>query len=521
MFSPAISTSTRLRVSGVENSRMKSIVAPVGGWNARDALSEMKPEDAVYLDNVIPDTLGVRLRRGVTTHATGITGSFVETLMEYSSPGSNPKLFAAGPQAIFDVTAEATATSVVSSLSNGRWQHTMFNAGGGDYLVIANGADSVRNYDGSSWTTPAITNVTSSTLVGVHSHMSRLWFIENASLSVWYLPALSVAGAATEFDLGGVSKNGGYLMAMGSWSRDGGEGLDDVAVFITSGGEAHIYAGTDPDDAPTSWGRIGTFSVPKPVGRRCLIKLGADLLYLSEQGVLSLPQFLAQNSAGVSKTAVTDKISGAFKSAYRDNADLFGWQILEYHKENLLICNVPIRERNTQHQYVMNLKTGAWCRFKDIQAGCWGKKGNDLYCGGNDGKVRVYGSGTAYDDDGTAITALGVQAFNDFGTPKQKRVTMVRPWVRAPQDYVPQVKLLVDFDESLPTFDPIAFEEIGPEWDVAEWDVAEWGASSDSTAYWQSVTGTSVVGAPAVAAALTAAFVWNRTDVLYEPGGVL
>jgi hypothetical protein len=261
--------------------------------------------------------------------------------------------------------------------------------------------------------------------------------------------------------------------------------------------------------------------VPRPIGRRCLIKLGADLLYLSEQGVLSLPQFLAQNSAGVSKNAVTDKISGAFKSAYRDNSDLFGWQIIEYHKENLLICNVPLRERNTQHQYVMNLKTGAWGRFKDVPAGCWGKKGNELYCGGNDGIVRVYGSGTAFDDDGEPITALGVQAFNDFGTPKQKRFTMVRPWVRAPQDYVPQVKLLVDFDESLPTFDPIAFEEIGPEWDVAEWDVAEWGASSDSTAYWQSVTGTSVVGAPAVAAALTAAFVWNRTDVLYEPGGVL
>jgi hypothetical protein len=521
MFSPAISTQSRIRVNGRDKSRLKSIDAPTGGWNARDALTEMEPEDAVYLDNMIPDTLGVRLRRGVTTHATGVTGNFVESLMEYSSPGSNPKLFAASPTAIFDVTAEATATSVVSSLSNGRWQHTMFNAGGGDYLVIANGADSVRNYDGSSWTTPAITGVTSSTLVGVHSHMSRLWFIENASLSVWYLPVLSIAGAATEINLAEVSKKGGTLMAMGSWSRDGGEGLDDVAVFITSEGEVHVYAGTDPADA-TTWGRVGTFNAPRPIGRRCLIKLGADLCYLSEQGVLPLPQFLAESSAGVNKLAVTDKISGAFKSAYRDNADLFGWEVIEYHKENLLIVNVPIRERATQHQYVMNLRTGSWCRWKDVPAGCWGKKGNDLFCGGNDGKVRRYGAtNTTYDDDEEPINALGVQAFNEFGTPMQKRFTMVRPWVSAPTDYVPQVKMLVDFDESLPSFDPIAFEEIGPEWDVAEWDVADWGSSSDATAYWQSVTGTSVVGAPAVAAALTAPFVWNKTDVLYEPGGVL
>lgn len=498
------------------------IDAPTGGWNARDALTEMKPEDAVYLDNLIPDTLGVRLRRGVTSHVTGISGNFIESLLEYNSPGSNPKLFAADPQNIYDVTSSgAVGAAVVTSLGSGRWQSRMFNAGGGDYLVIANGVDPVQNYNGSAWSVPTINNVSSSSLIGVHSHMSRLWFIERASLSVWYLDALSVAGDATEIDLGGVSKKGGQLMAMGSWSRDGGEGLDDVAVFVTSGGEIHIYAGTDPSSVNT-WSRIGTFEAPKPIGRRCLVKLGADLCYVSEQGVLSLPKFLAESSAGVNSTAVTDKISGAFRQACRDGGDLFGWEVIEYHKENLLIVNVPIRERATQHQYVVNLRTGAWCRWKDIPAGCWAKKGNDLFCGGNDGIVRQYGAANAtYDDDGEPINALGVQAFNDFGTPMQKHFTMVRPWVSAPTDYVPQVKMLVDFDESLPTFDPAAFEDIGPEWDVAEWDVAEWGSGVDASAYWQSVTGTSAVGAPALAVQSTAPIVWNKTDVLFEPGGVL
>jgi hypothetical protein len=35
------------------------------------------------------------------------------------------------------------------------------------------------------------------------------------------------------------------------------------------------------------------------------------------------------------------------------------------------------------------------------------------------------------------------------------------------------------------------------------------------------VTGTSTVGAVAMAAQLTRSFQWNKTDILYEPGGVL
>jgi hypothetical protein len=502
--------------------KLKSIVAPVKGWNARDAISEMEKEEALYLDNMIPDTKGVRLRRGVRTHVSGITGNFVESLMEYNVAGASPKMFAAGPNNIFDVSSSgAVGAAVVTSLSSGRWQHTMFATAGGNFLVACNGVDDVINYDGSTWTEPAITGVTPSTLINVCAHVQRLFFVRTGTLKYYYLAALSIAGAASEVDLAPLCKHGGELIAMASWSRDGGSGLDDYAVFATSKGEILVYQGTDPSSVNT-WGLVGVFKAPEPIGRRCFIKLGADLCYLSSQGVLPLPQFLGKSSAGVSDIAVTDTISGAFKQAYADGATLFGWQVIEYPKENLLICNVPIAERSRQQQYVMNLKTGAWARWKDINAGCWAIKGDQLFCGGNDGIVRVYGgTSNVYDDDGEPITALGVQAFSDFGTPMQKHFTMARPWMTVPQSYVAQVKMLVDFDESLPTFDPISFEEIGPEWDVAEWDVAEWGSGSDATAFWQSVTGTSAVGAVAVAVQSTAQIVWNRTDIVYEPGGVL
>jgi len=38
--------------------------------------------------------------------------------------------------------------AVISAMSNSRWQHQMFNAGGGNVLLCVNGADAPRRYDG-------------------------------------------------------------------------------------------------------------------------------------------------------------------------------------------------------------------------------------------------------------------------------------------------------------------------------------------------------------------------------------
>lgn len=521
MFSPLTTISARLQGASRAPSRLISVPAPVGGWNARDAMSEMKPTDAIFLDNFIPDAQGVQQRRGTRAHASALTGNFVESLMEYNTAAENPKLFASTPTTIWDVTAAAAGTSAVTSLTNGRWQHTMFATPGGHFLVCCNGADSVRNFDGTSWTTPAITGVTSSTLVNVSAHMERLWFVQQSTLKIWYLPVQSIAGAATAIDFSPICKHGGELIAMATWTRDGGSGPDDLACFVTSNGEILLYSGTDPDSVDT-WQRVGVFKAAPPIGRRCFIKLGADLCYLSAIGVLPLPQFLSQSSAGVNNLAVTDKISGAFRQAYLSTGTRFGWQVLEYPQENLLIVNVPITERATQHQYVMNLQTGAWCRFKDLNAGCWSLKGQELFFGGNDGKVYAYGGPGVYDDDGDPVTALGVQAFFNYGTPQQKSFRMARPLFSGPQDYAPQVKMLVDYDaNALPTFSPPSFNSLGPFWDEELWDTVEWGSGLAVTNLWQSVTGTGVVGALALASQVTTPLIWNQTDVMFEPGGIL
>ncbi|MEQ1652155.1 MAG: hypothetical protein ABL897_06690, partial [Hyphomicrobium sp.] len=188
----------------------KWVEAPTKGWNAKNDLSDMDELEAVVLDNLIVTERGVRLRPGKSEFATGL-GSAVLALMEHAAPDGTASMFGATVGAIWDVTAGgAVGAADVTGLNSGQWQHTMFATTGGNYLVCCNGIDDVRNYDGTTWTAPAITNVTSGNLINVAVHMSRLWFTEKNTLKVWYLPTGAIAGAATSIDFGPLSRLGGH-----------------------------------------------------------------------------------------------------------------------------------------------------------------------------------------------------------------------------------------------------------------------------------------------------------------------
>ena len=64
----------RRRLIQRTSNNVASLPAPVGGWNARDALANMAPTDAVTLDNLFPGVSSVMLRGGYIRHATGISG---------------------------------------------------------------------------------------------------------------------------------------------------------------------------------------------------------------------------------------------------------------------------------------------------------------------------------------------------------------------------------------------------------------------------------------------------------------
>ncbi len=496
---------------------VKFVPPPVKGWNDRDDLSDMGADEAITLENVIPSDTGLFLRFGYSTYTTGLGGP-IQSLMEYHNPAGTNKLFAATSDSVFDVTSSgAVGAAALSSMSNGWWQHTMFATSGGTFLVMTNGANSVRNYDGSSWTTPAITGATSANLITVTAHQSRLWFIEENSMKVWYLPTLSIAGAATAIDFGGLSRLGGKLMAMASWTRDSGAGIEDLAVFITSKGEVHVYSGSDPSSAST-WSRVGTFKIAEPVGRRCIIKVGGDVGIITSQGVVPLSGVLSRAESAQAKVAITDKVRNAFTRAYGLSAASNAWQCIEFPVQKILILNVPMVDGIRVEQFVMNANTGAWCRFTGINTNVWSLKGTDMFYGGLDGTVYKCG-GTS--DDGAAIDGLVVSAFQDFGTPLTKAFRRIRPQFFGPSGYKPAIALRLDYSDDYRLYTAASFTSQGTAWDEGEWDAFPWASPAQSSAKWQGITGEGFVAAVVVLLSSVERINYNGSKLEFEVGDQL
>jgi hypothetical protein len=66
----------------------------------------------------------------------------------------------------------------------------------GSFLVLVNGADQPRKYNGSAWSTCSVSasGLTRTNLIGVHNHMNRLWFIEENQPHIWYLDTSRLKG---------------------------------------------------------------------------------------------------------------------------------------------------------------------------------------------------------------------------------------------------------------------------------------------------------------------------------------
>jgi hypothetical protein len=469
--------------------RGASVPAPVGGWDAVSPLAAMDAKRAVVLDNWFPQPGWVEPRKGDISWATGMGSDPVETLMVYNALAeADSKLFAVTGGEIWDATANAAATTTgEDTLTNDRWQWVNFTTPGGKFLWICNGADAPRHFNGSAWAQPSITGISASDIINVNVHKSRLWFVLNESTTAAYLATNAIAGAATTFELGNVFRKGGHLVAMGTWTRDGGAGSDDLAVFISSEGECAVYQGTDPDSADT-WQLVGVFELGPPIGRRCFTKVGGDLALINIDGVLPLSKGLGSDRAAAARIAITANINNAINSATKNWRGNFGWELVPYPKGTRAILNVPLQEGALQHQYVMNTLTGAWCRFTGQNYNTMVVFKGEIYGGGNDGKV--YKSDTASSDHGSAINCIGQCAYNYFKTPGQlKNFLMLQPLLTTDAMSRPALGISTDFRDNAVLGTPTAAEEASALWDQAQWDVDVFAVENRSVTDWVSVTG--------------------------------
>jgi hypothetical protein len=492
-----------------------SLPAPLGGWDTESPLPAMKPDGAVILDNWIPRGGKLEFRRGFVEQCTG-TADPVETLIPYKGDPAGDKLFAASGAFLYDVSAAgALPSAAYASAETARWNFTNFANDAGRWAILANGAQQPLAYNGSTFTAESYTyggtvSFDQTKLKYVFAHKARLHFIQADSLRVWNPAVNAIAGAVTLLDLGPVFTLGGVLVGGARLTLDGGVGPDDFACYVTSAGQVAIYQGTDPSDA-TNWALVGVYTLPRPVGDRCVLEYGADVLLVTEVGLLSLSTALKTALADQQSKSLSRRISTGFSdaaSSYRDN---FGWSLTAYAgRGSLLIVNVPTAELSESEQFVRCGETGGWCRFTGIDAICWGVANGNPYFGST---LGVYRWDTGASDNGEPIVADVLPAFSAFGNrTRTKDFTMVRALMRAPAIVRPALQVVTDFDKSTV---PTAVQTVVTSGDISPAD------ATDIRNDWTGAAGSGYYGAPRMRISLTGADDSERVAVTQDLADLL
>lgn len=488
---------------------------------------------AINLTNFVSTPQGVAVREGNRRWATGITG-YVKSLMAYNAvPPATDKLYAAAGSTIYDVTTGGAATVALTGLLEDNWSHTNFTGTAGHYLVMCNGTDAPRHYNGTSWVTwvynasPAtpgqIAGISDpSRFESVTVHQRRLWFVEKNSTVGWYLPINSIGGTAVSFDFGSLFPRGGRLVSLASWSMNGGTGMQNYLVAVSSEGDVVIYEGTDPSNS-TLWTLKGTWRLGAPVSNRCFMQFGGDVLLLCQDGLLPLSKNL---QATTTEAALTDAIRPTISSLTLSQAGLDGWQVQDYLARNLLILNVPQINPENNVQFIYNTITGGWSVFTGWPAQCWATFGDQVYFGGNGYVQQAF---IGYKDNcdldgsgGDVYTAFAQQAFSYFEKPGVKK-----RFVRAKPNFItqtgaPNIRIGCNVDWYVRAPEDLSSAAYTPYdiWGNGVWGVALWSSGGlTNHNVWQTLGAIGYSGALVIAVSVLSETLWLSTEWEMEPGG--
>jgi hypothetical protein len=531
---------------------LKSYPAPVGGLNARDGAASMPPTDATRLINWVPDSYGLRCRKGYREWAINIPGNApVKTIMSYFGPGeafpagaflTRPTtmpgtLLAATDTAIYNVTTTTDAPAVAQVLSgnlNAGWfSNITLSNSGGNFLLACSEADGYFTFDGAVWVKRVagalagqIDGVDPAKLVYVTQWKRRVWFVERDSTKAWYLGVDAITGAAAAFDFGPLFKRGGHLSFLANWTLDAGEGIDDFLVAVSSNGEVLVYKGTDP---ATDFANQGSWFIGQiPVGRRGHSQYGGDLLIVSTDGINPLSQITRGGSGLLVATnkEYSSKISILVGEALRKTFTTLGWQLFMSPSDRLLICNKPDYEINYSEQFALSTVVNEWTVLRGVPALCFGTVGGYSFVGTATGKVLLIFQD--FSDDvkfgetlGEPIQGEVLTASSDFDAAAQKKMfAMIQVSFVAP--FLPGVTVDVVTDYKDVGYQPeaVSVDFVRTAWNAALWGEGTWGASNRSSFNeWYTVNGLGNSGAAYVATACVGDTTMTRITYMYQVGG--
>lgn len=514
---------------GSQKSQSTSLPAPIAGLNARDPVSNMRPNDAITLENWFPSTTSVDLRNGFVEWNT-FTG-VCQSILPYAGLTSTkvfPCVKSGSTYSIYDGTSTGPlsvavvggAGATVQALTSCRFDSVQFGTVGGAFLSVVNGADTALEYNGTAWSVASLTHASLSSTNKLFTNAvfaERMWFGEKDTFNVYYLPVQTKSGAMSRMNLGSLFKLGGYLNSIITLT-DNSDGLADYIGFMSSEGEIIAFTGTDPSSAAT-WGQVAHFRVGRPVikGSRAWCKWGTDALVLCADGVYPVRQAFATQNRD-SGHAVSDRIRNLLNIDLKFHGTRYGWQLITHPTGSKLIVNVPTNEDVASYQYVMNTETRAWCKFTGWAAFCFSVVLDTLYFGGNGIMVKADTSST---DDGVEITGDAKQAFQYLaGRGRAAHLKMMRPILATDGAYSLGISADFDYKDASPSYLRPVSSGGGDPWGGI-WDV-EWSGATVVDTRWYGVPGIGHAMAPRLKVRSDGTEVsWSATDVVFEVGGIL
>jgi hypothetical protein len=332
-----------------------------------------------------------------------------------------------------------------------------------------------------------ITGVTDPALSAVWSYNGRLYFAGAGGMNCWYLGVASIGGPATLLPLAPFFSYGGYLLTGCQWTYVYAAGSFKGCTFISSEGEVLIYSGSYPADP--AWTLVGQYKIARPLGRRCLMKSGGDMLIATEDGIVALSKVMTLDQVALQNVAVSRPVAPAWRDAVLARTGQPGWQIVPWPIRTFVAINLPKINANDYTQFVTNSRTGAWAQYLGWAANCFAVYEDELFYGDSVGNVwRAEDGGS--DAGALSYTSTVLMAFSDLGAPSMtKQIKMVRPYVQAADLVQAQITINVDYDVTLPSVAVTPSQATGALWDVAIWDAAVWPGALGSQTSWYDARG--------------------------------
>lgn len=448
-----------------------------GGLNVADALDNMEPQYAVQMDNIIPDVDGDKVRKGYVNINSTATTELIPVLR-----GATQYVIGAHLTDLTVYNKDWEVSQTKGSFTHDYWTYADFTDGAGNvHTILANGFDTPQDFT-TSLSDVGYTLTDFPKLDCPLAFKNRLYFI-SGDWEIAYSGVQSISGTLTAFEMGSYFKKGGKLLSIANWTQDAGNGADDLLVLISTEGEVLIYSGTSPE--ATDWSMIGTFSITKPVGKRCWTQLGADLIIITQRGYFPLSSVLSDLRAN--RALLSQKIDGITKG--RDFSKR--WEIHYRPSTNWIIVNAPSDTGIYNYeQHVCNLNTNAWCRFVGMDANSWAVLGDDLYfCNGK----GIWKADTGTTDNSENIIFCLQKAYNNFGTPLKKQLMRIVPHYSSAADETIYKNIISDFGQGRNRiFVQRDKTSVNTYWDLAVWDESFW--SDETNVYSTRGSVTSKVG---------------------------